>query len=192
VTFTVDAFPGEQFVGQVGKVLLNAQMTQNVVTYTVEIVTDNSRGRLLPYLTANVHFELDRHKNVLQVPNAALKWMPSSDQILPGASPAVSQASGPRPAGQAQGAHETTGVLWVVEGKYVRPIPVQAGLGNDTHTEVQGQGLTEGLEVVAGTQMPSAGAGQSDTRNPFAPRFPPRGGRSSQGGQGPRGGGPGQ
>ena len=88
VTFTVDAFPGEPFVGQVGKVRLNAQMTQNVVTYTVEIVTDNSNGRLLPYLTANVHFELDRHKNVLQVPNAALKWTPSPDQILPGAAPA--------------------------------------------------------------------------------------------------------
>ena len=42
VTFTVDAFPGETFRGEVGKVRLNASMTQNVVTYTVEIVTDNS------------------------------------------------------------------------------------------------------------------------------------------------------
>ena len=42
VTFTVDAFPGETFRGEVGKVRLNASMTQNVVTYTVEVVTDNS------------------------------------------------------------------------------------------------------------------------------------------------------
>jgi HlyD family secretion protein len=185
VTFTVDAFPGEQFTGQVGKVRLNAQMTQNVVTYTVEIVTDNSSGRLLPYLTANVHFELDRHKDVLQVPNAALKWMPSPEEILPGASP----ASGPRSAG------ETSGVLWVVDGKYVRPVSVQVGLTNDTQTEVRGKDLTAGLQVAVGIQEPLAGAGQSDTRNPFAPRFPRRGGqagRSGQGGQGPRGGGPGQ
>ena len=37
VTFTVDAFPGETFRGEVGKVRLNATMTQNVVTYTVEV-----------------------------------------------------------------------------------------------------------------------------------------------------------
>ena len=59
VTFTVDAFPGETFKGEVGKVRLNASMTQNVVTYTVEIITDNSNGRLLPYLTANVEFEIE-------------------------------------------------------------------------------------------------------------------------------------
>jgi HlyD family secretion protein len=183
VTFTVDAFPGEAFTGQVGKVRLNAQMTQNVVTYTVEIVTDNSSGRLLPYLTANVHFELDRHKNVLQVPNAALKWTPSPDQVLPGAAPA-SASSG-------------SGVVWAVEGKYVRPIPVQVGLSNDTQTEIHGQDLTEGMQVAIGTQAPS-GAGQGDTTNPFAPRFPRRGGQGGQGGQGgagargPRGGGAGQ
>jgi len=48
VTFTVDAFPGETFRGEVSKIRLNASMTQNVVTYTVEITTDNSIGRLLP------------------------------------------------------------------------------------------------------------------------------------------------
>jgi len=47
VSFTVDAFPGETFRGEVGKVRLNASMSQNVVTYTVEVITDNSNGRLL-------------------------------------------------------------------------------------------------------------------------------------------------
>ena len=59
VTFTVDAFPDDVFQGEVGKVRLNASMTQNVVTYTVEVITDNSTGRLLPYLTANVQFEIE-------------------------------------------------------------------------------------------------------------------------------------
>ena len=83
VTFTVDAYPGETFKGEVSKVRLNATMTQNVVTYTVEVVTDNPvgklnpyqkgtpAGKLLPYLTANVQFELTRRTNVLLVPNAA-------------------------------------------------------------------------------------------------------------------------
>ncbi|PKN48857.1 MAG: RND transporter, partial [Deltaproteobacteria bacterium HGW-Deltaproteobacteria-16] len=46
VTFTVDAFPNETFRGEVGKIRLTAAMTQNVVTYTVEISTDNADGRL--------------------------------------------------------------------------------------------------------------------------------------------------
>ena len=56
VSFTVDAFPRDTFAGTVGKVRLNATMTQNVVTYTVEVITDNSDGKLMPYLTANVKF----------------------------------------------------------------------------------------------------------------------------------------
>jgi HlyD family secretion protein len=94
VTFTVDAFPGETFRGEVGKVRLNASMTQNVVTYTVEIVTDNSSGRLLPYLTANVQFELDRRTNVLMVPNAALRWKPSAEQVAPEASETFEKLAG--------------------------------------------------------------------------------------------------
>ena len=83
VTFTVDAFPNQVFTGKVIKVRLNATMTQNVVTYVVEIVTDNSDGKLLPYLTANVKFETGRKPDVLQVPNAALRWTPATVQIAP-------------------------------------------------------------------------------------------------------------
>ena len=76
VRFTVDAYPGEVFRGKVVQVRLNATMTQNVVTYTVVVTTDNSDGKLLPYLTANVNFELEQRDNVLLVPNAALRWKP--------------------------------------------------------------------------------------------------------------------
>ena len=81
VSFTVDAYPGQIFRGEVGKIRLNATMTQNVVTYTVEVITDNSSGKLLPYLTANAQFELSQHNNVLLVPNAALRWSPLPEQV---------------------------------------------------------------------------------------------------------------
>ena len=222
VTFTVDAFPGQSFKGEVGKVRLNASMTQNVVTYTVEIVTDNPSGRLLPYLTANVQFELDRRNNVLMVPNAALRWTPSSDQMAPqsrdmaGAQAAdPRQVSGPSPNPpsattappvptggrnpKAKGSQPRSasngetgrGILWALEGKYVRPVPVQVGQSDGSMTEVQGPGLTDGLEIALGVQ-PKATA-QADSTNPFAPRFPrggPRGGGGGGGGTGgPRGGG---
>ena len=60
VRFTVDAHPGQTFRGKVTQVRMNATMTQNVVTYTVVVTTDNSSGKLLPYLTANVQFEVDK------------------------------------------------------------------------------------------------------------------------------------
>jgi len=181
VTFTVDAFPGESFKGEVGKIRLNASMTQNVVTYTVEVVADNPNGRLLPYLTANVKFELDRHDDVLMVPAAALRWTPTAERMVPearrafeGQSAAVPQkahASGAaetegdteRPAtlatatrtdelGRGDAERQEQGVVWVPQGQYVRPIFVRVGLSDDIMTEVEGEDLAEGMKVVTGQE----------------------------------------
>jgi hypothetical protein len=67
--------------------------------------------------------------------------------------------------------------VWVVSGKFVRPIEVRTGLTNDVMTEVSGEGLEEGMEVVtrATVQSGAAAAGV----NPFAPRRPSRSGSSS-------------
>jgi HlyD family secretion protein len=107
VTFTVDAQPGQVFQGEVGKIRLNASMTQNVVTYTVEVITDNSSGKLLPYLTANVKFILNSRNSVLMLPNAALRWSPQPEQIAPdsrqGEKPVGgTHAGNPRPVGQGE------------------------------------------------------------------------------------------
>src|SRR6266850_4723071 len=84
VTFTCDTFPGREFDGTVGKVRLNATMTQNVVMYTVEVNTENPDNILLPYLTANVRFVVQKEPDALMVPNSALRWSPSSAaQIAP-------------------------------------------------------------------------------------------------------------
>jgi HlyD family secretion protein len=187
VTFTVDAFPGDTFRGQVGKVRLNASMTQNVVTYTVEIITDNSSGRLLPYLTANVEFELNRLTNVLLVPNAALRWMPSAEQVAPAFREAFESrvARKQRPDG---GQIASAGIpkpddsgnrraLWLLEGDYVRPVRVKAGASDGTVTEVEGEGLKEGLEVVTGLQTQVRG--ETNATNPFTPQFLRRGRSSS-------------
>ena len=68
VQFTVDAFANTTFRGEVSQIRLNANMTQNVVTYTVVVTTDNTSGRLLPYMTANVKFEVAKRNKVLLVP----------------------------------------------------------------------------------------------------------------------------
>lgn len=93
VTFTVDAFPNRVFKGTVGKVRYNATMTQNVVTYTVEVNTDNSDLTLLPYLTAQAEFETGRRTDVLTVPAASLRWTPDISEVVPGSAGAAELAA---------------------------------------------------------------------------------------------------
>jgi HlyD family secretion protein len=175
VNFTVDAFPGREFQGTVGKVRLNATMAQNVVLYTVEIDIENPGKLLLPYLTANVHFVLSREKAVLLVPNAALRWTPSSvTQIAPDVRPttvAGPSAGDPPIAGQPparEGAHPSSSrTLWLKDGEFVRPIEVTAGISDGLNTVVAGDGLREGQDVVIG----EAAVAQTDVKNPFLPRI---------------------
>ena len=74
--FSVDAFPGETFSGQVSQVRLNAQAAQNVVTYTAVIEVSNPALKLRPGMTANITFPVEQRENVLTVPNAALRFKP--------------------------------------------------------------------------------------------------------------------
>jgi HlyD family secretion protein len=185
VSFTTDAFAGHVFQGQVAKIRLNASMTQNVVTYTVEVDTDNPDAKLLPYLTANVRFEVSRREGVLMVPNSALRWTPAPEQIAPDAQASApapdqarssvgrSQAGDPggrglgggsgRPAGGAG-----RGFVWVADGGRVRPIAVEVGVNDGVMTEVRGELLKEGLEVIVGEFEQSNG---NETRSPFTPSY---------------------
>ncbi|MFA7348880.1 MAG: efflux RND transporter periplasmic adaptor subunit [Desulfurivibrionaceae bacterium] len=174
VTFTVDAFPGETFRGEVGKIRLNAAMTQNVVTYTVEITTDNSDGRLLPYLTANVQFQLLQLANVLQAPNAALRWSPPAkegeseqDAKKSGMERSKGPASTKTPAKTKAG-----GTLWVLDEKRKpRKIEVQTGASDGINTAVESAELREGMQVITGMLLADSGKGKNGGGNPFTPQF---------------------
>jgi HlyD family secretion protein len=79
-TFTVDAFAGETFNGRVVQIRKAALVVQNVVTYTVVVAVDNADGRLLPGMTANVRLIVAEKRDVLKVPNAALRFrLPGAD-----------------------------------------------------------------------------------------------------------------
>jgi HlyD family secretion protein len=176
VTFTVDAFPGREFQGTVGKVRLNATMTQNVVLYTVEINIENPDKLLLPYLTANVRFVLNHETNALLVPNTVLRWTPSSlAQIAPDARlgnpnepPANDSPSSGQPPKKDSGPKSSRRTLWLKDGEFVRPIEVTAGTSDGANTAVAAEGLREGQEVVTGETAASA---QADVKNPFLPKI---------------------
>jgi HlyD family secretion protein len=72
-SFTVDAFPGQTFEGEVRQVRKAAQNVANVVTYVAVVGFTNTDGRLLPGMTANVRVITDSRENVLKIPNSALR-----------------------------------------------------------------------------------------------------------------------
>ena len=75
--FNVDAYPDQEFRGQISQVRLNATVTQNVITYPVIIEVPNPDGKLRPSMTANVTVEVATVHDVLRVPNAALRFKPA-------------------------------------------------------------------------------------------------------------------
>ncbi|MGU9978555.1 efflux RND transporter periplasmic adaptor subunit [Phreatobacter sp. HK31-P] len=77
VTFTVNAYPGRDFRGEVKLVRLGSQTVQNVVIYTAVISFQNPRMELLPGMTATLRIITDRREGVVRVPNAALRWRPA-------------------------------------------------------------------------------------------------------------------
>ncbi|MFN3565851.1 MAG: efflux RND transporter periplasmic adaptor subunit [Burkholderiaceae bacterium] len=98
-TFTVDAFPGRTFTGEVKQVRKAAQTVQNVVTYTVLVTADNESGQLMPGMTANVRIVTDTRESVLKVPNAALRYRPPGESPAPPTAAGRSAGNGGAPAG---------------------------------------------------------------------------------------------
>lgn len=77
-SFTVDAFAGRYFEGEVRQVRKAATVVSNVVTYTVVISAANPDLTLLPGMTANVRIITAQKDKALKVPNAALRFRPTS------------------------------------------------------------------------------------------------------------------
>ena len=162
--FKVDAFPGKVFYGKVCKIRLNASMSQNVVTYVVEVATDNPDGKLLPYLTANVDFVLDERQNVKLVPAAALRYMPEEKQIPPDQQE-LYQARMNRKAR----------LVWTLRDGKLQAIKVKTDLSNGLMTEIVEGDVKPGDKVITGVVRGAVmGAGKAGGGSPFMPKPPQR------------------
>lgn len=170
VEFTVDAYPGRTFAGQVTQVRLGessdgsgtATSSSTVVTYEVVISAPNPDLKLKPRLTANITiYTLDK-RGVLAVPARALRFNPV--EILVGKSAMVNDSPDE---------HK----LWTKEGNTFTAHPVQTGITNGTYTEIL-SGIDEGTTVIADVKMgampPQMGMPEEVERSPFAPGPPGR------------------
>lgn len=147
VRFTVDAYPEEEFRGQISQVRLNATVNQNVITYPVMIEVPNPDLRLRPSMTADVTIQVDEAGNVLRVPNAALRFRPPvAEGEEKGSTRGANQAQSQRRSGGArgrQGGRPAGQTVYVLEegGKdsekpELREVRIATGLTDGRFTQV--------------------------------------------------------
>jgi HlyD family secretion protein len=130
VEFTVDAYPDSPFQGKVSEIR-NAPITvQNVVTYDVVVKVDNPELKLKPGMTANVSIIVSTRKDVLRVPNTALRFRPPSEK-------------------RDQTAKKEKGSgVWVLEDKKPKRIAVTTGISDGMYSELLSGEISEGREVI--------------------------------------------
>jgi HlyD family secretion protein len=177
-TFTVDAYPGQTFTGDINQLRLNSQTQQNVVTYTAVINVSNPDEKLMPGMTANITIPVAKRENVLRVPNAALRFKPS----LSGQQQKQSQARTNAPGQQsnqgatrnpAAGAAGDSGnqrqsqTIWLLNAnRQLESRVVRIGITDGRVTEIISGDVQEGDAVVIG-QTQSGGGSSQKPATPF-------------------------
>jgi HlyD family secretion protein len=166
VSFTVDAFPGQHFAGQVKQVRKAALIVSNVVSYTVVVSAANPDLLLLPGMTANVRIITAHKDNALKVPNAALRFNPPANSDAKGDKKNMSGVS-PAPTFPKRGKDRSEGSRVWVQDKDGKPsaVTVRLGLTDGSMTEIiaDDSQIKAGTEVIIGMQStarskPAAGA----------------------------------
>ena len=128
VEFSVDSFPDEVFYGVVTQVRNNPITTSNVVTYEVIIGVDNKELKIKPGMTANVEIITAERKDVLVVPNKALRFYTFDDK------------------GEVV-RYKDKGIWLLKNGNLVR-VNIEQGVSDDEMSEIISEDIAEGDVVV--------------------------------------------
>ena len=169
VHFTVDAYPDTLFKGKIDQIRMNSTTEQYVVTYPVVIRAPNPEMKLLPGMTAGITFEIETKKDVVRIPNAALRFYPNKPElvceedrkILEGAAAGNDEEEDDteenRPANERvkDAKKQSKRHVWIAdeEGK-LHAIPVTVGLSDHEFTELVEGDLKPGRKLVVGTMGP--------------------------------------
>jgi HlyD family secretion protein len=165
VTFTVDAYPDDNFKGNVKQVRLLAVTTSNVVTYSVVIDAPNPELKLKPGLTASITIITSELNDVITIPSKALRFRPDSSLVhspAPTGSQAVKQQVPPSDAK----------IVWIKKGENIIPVNVITGVSDETKTAII-SGLNEGDEVILSIENSAIKPQASQSASsPFMPKRP--------------------
>jgi HlyD family secretion protein len=180
-SFTVDAFPNQAFQGTVREIRQAPIIVQNVVNYNTVIAVDNPELKLRPGMTATVSILVAWRDQVVKIPKAALRFQPKlSEEERNEIDKYVRERRDGSPrdgAGSVSDAQhrrwQGMPKVWILtpEG-FLRPITVRLGISDDQFTELIGEGLQPGQELVTGL-VDADGRGSGGSR-PTTPSGPPR------------------
>lgn len=173
-SFTVSAHPGRSYPARVARVAFGSTTTDNVVTYTTRLNVDNEDQSLRPGMTASATIVSTERRDVLLVPNAALRFAPVQAQAPGAAAPQAQNKGGagimgqlmPRPprsggprrgaGGDAQPSPQGERQVWVDQAGQAVPMKVHTGITDGRVTEVTSEQLQPGMRVI--TDQRSGGA----------------------------------
>jgi HlyD family secretion protein len=130
VEITLDAVTDITLEGSVTQIAPAGVQSSGVVNYPVTVALTNTAGGVKTGMTANLSIIVDQRENVLTVPNRAVRTIPLGKQKV---------------------------VALLSNGQQVQT-PVEAGLSNDTVTEII-SGLKEGDVVVLNTTTAASTSG---------------------------------
>ncbi len=136
-SFTVYAYPDKTILGYVHNVRINPTTVSGVVSYNVTIFFDNKNGLILPGMTAIAKIYVSAKKDVLGVPNAALRFIPPNEN-----KGVLDELTKKLKIGE--------GVLWVLKGGKPEPQIVKLGINNDNYTEIVSRDIKAGTEIITG------------------------------------------
>jgi HlyD family secretion protein len=166
VRFTVDAYPDDLFEGKIHEIRQNSTTTQNVVTYPVVVSAPNPDLKLMPGMTASISFQVGEAKDVLRVPNAALRFYPLREQVreadrhllesgaVTGTDEDDQTPETIRSAEEKAEARRKRNRrhVWVTDGDLLRAIEVITGLNDSKNTELISGKVELGQKLVTGIQ----------------------------------------
>lgn len=188
VTFTVDAFPNENFKGSVQEVRLQPIVTANVVTYVTIINADNSELKLKPGMTANVTIFLEQDSSATLISAKALSFQPDSSrlknyQLITSDTGSIAAT----PEQQSSNFPPQKQSVWILKGNQIVKKNILAGMDDNINVQVLA-GISPHDQVIDGITSGnsiSAASADGQERSPFMPhrrQTPKKGGTKTSGG----------
>ncbi|MDR3412769.1 MAG: efflux RND transporter periplasmic adaptor subunit [Formivibrio sp.] len=157
-TFNVDAYPDKQYPASIKLVRVGSKTVSNVVSYETVLEVGNSDLSLLPGMTATADILVAERKNVLLLPNAALRFKPTTKNEKSSSSGSILSALLPRPPGRQRPAAASSPAhadgskapvtVWANTPEGPVAHKVQPGLSDGKYTEILASDLKDGDEII--------------------------------------------
>jgi len=158
-TFTVSAFPSRRFPAKITRVAYGSTITDNVVTYQTQLDVKNDDLSLRPGMTATSTITAVERKNVLLVPNAALRFTPQSNGTTAKSGSNIMASVLPRMPRNGAKKSATGGAakqVWVLRDGAPVAVNVTPGISDGRMTEITAGDLAEGMAVITDQRASAA------------------------------------